>query len=154
VGSTSSRHAIAPERMVLFCPDCRSQHEDLGEWAERPHRTHRCLFCEHEWKPLPFTTVGVATPAGQDEDVPSLIVPHSIFERMPEYSATLPTGPREWFFWRRRWPYRGEDRTNKQLLAVAVPMPDDPPGEISIVWRRLFVAEWLVGDALLEVFCA
>jgi hypothetical protein len=142
-------HAIRPERLVLFCPRCGAQHEDLGEWAERPHRTHRCLFCENEWRPFPWTTVGVAMPPLEFAAWPAVLVREATFQRLADYSASLPTGPSPWRFWRSRWPYRSMDREALwHHLGVTVPMPDDPPGEITIVWRRLLVAEWLVGDTL------
>jgi hypothetical protein len=48
----------------MWCPKCGRQHIDEGEWAEREHRTHRCVGvdgCGHEWTPLEgVATVGVA----------------------------------------------------------------------------------------------
>lgn len=51
-----------PVPTILSCPKCGMQHIDRGEWAtpERAHRTHRCEGCEHEWKPFPVATIGVA----------------------------------------------------------------------------------------------
>mgnify|MGYP001598952473 CR=1 FL=1 len=51
--------ASLPIPMLLECPDCGSAHEDLGEWATRPHKTHRCLYCKREWRPSSRATVGV-----------------------------------------------------------------------------------------------
>lgn len=53
-------------RMVLFCPACRGQHIDRGEWAtpQRLHRTHLCEHCGHLWRPHDMATIGV-------ESVPS-----------------------------------------------------------------------------------
>lgn len=31
----------------LTCPKCNQMHNDVEEWAVRPHRTHLCLFCGH-----------------------------------------------------------------------------------------------------------
>lgn len=50
-------HASIP--MLLFCPQCSYQHIDEGEWATKPHRTHRCLNCKNEWRPANTPTVGV-----------------------------------------------------------------------------------------------
>jgi hypothetical protein len=60
-----------PVPMVLACPKCGAGHEDVGEWATRPHKTHLCLLCKHEWRPFDYATVGVA-PAekGKGEDQP------------------------------------------------------------------------------------
>lgn len=44
---------------LLFCPTCRRQHVDEGPWAGRPHRTHLCEFCGHEWRPSELYLVGV-----------------------------------------------------------------------------------------------
>ncbi len=41
---------------ILVCPACGQIHVDEGEWAIKPHRTHRCVRgiygvgCEHEWE--------------------------------------------------------------------------------------------------------
>jgi hypothetical protein len=48
-----------PVRLHLFCNLCGTQHIDEGEWATRPHRTHQCQACCHEWRPADFPTVGV-----------------------------------------------------------------------------------------------
>jgi len=48
-----------PVRMILKCPACGEQHIDKGEWATKPHRTHLCEKCNHEWRPFEFPTVGV-----------------------------------------------------------------------------------------------
>jgi hypothetical protein len=158
-------HAINPEPRLLFCPNCGGQHEDFGEWRERAHRTHLCQFCKHTWRPFAWTTVGVALPPTGDrrvwtdrkrareveqDHVPSLLVKLATFEEMYEYSCTMPTGPKPGSYWRRRSPYRSYDRdsTTWHHLGVAVPMPNDPPGEITIVWRRLLVVEWVPGEAV------
>jgi hypothetical protein len=85
---------------------------------------------------------------------PALLVRLATFEPMHDYSCSLPTGPRPWRYWRRRSPYEGDERapTTWHDLGVTVPMHDDPPGTITIVWRRLLVAEWLAGDVLVELF--
>lgn len=49
----------APIPMLLRCPACNWQHVDRGEWATRPHRTHQCKVCRHEWRPANVCTVGV-----------------------------------------------------------------------------------------------
>lgn len=58
--------AMPPLPMVLHCPECKQQHIDVGEFATRPHRTHRCTAeagngpgCGHEWRPALVRTVGV-----------------------------------------------------------------------------------------------
>lgn len=61
--------AVAPVPVALYCPECRQQHVDEGEWAIRPHKTHRCVAgpfgkgCGYEWQPFGVHTVGVATAA-------------------------------------------------------------------------------------------
>jgi hypothetical protein len=141
-------NCLQPEPLFLFCPACGSQHEDLGEWATRPHRTHLCLFCKHEWRPHEHPTVGVALPA-VGEELRCIILPHAVFASLDEYSCTMPTGPRVGRFWRRRWPFRAPDRTGIQNLAVVTPGPDGADYNL-IVWRRLYVAEWLFVDALVS----
>ena len=49
-----------PVQLELDCPKCDRQHIDEGEWATRPHKTHQCQSCGHEWKPFDYETVGVS----------------------------------------------------------------------------------------------
>ena len=48
-----------PVRKTMYCPKCETMHLDEGEWETRPHKTHQCQGCGHEWRPFPFATVGV-----------------------------------------------------------------------------------------------
>lgn len=43
----------------IYCPQCGDLHIDEGEWATRPHKTHQCQNCFHEWAPRAYVTVGV-----------------------------------------------------------------------------------------------
>lgn len=49
-----------PIPMLLDCPACHIIHLDEGEWSERPHKTHQCQSCGHEWRPAHVPTVGVS----------------------------------------------------------------------------------------------
>lgn len=49
------------EPMHLDCPACGRLHVDRDGWEHIPHRTHRCEYCGHEWRPFPYATVGIAT---------------------------------------------------------------------------------------------
>lgn len=49
-----------PIPWTLYCPECGEMHIDEGEWATRPHKTHQCQKCKHEWRPFSVPTVGVA----------------------------------------------------------------------------------------------
>lgn len=49
----------APIPVVVSCPTCETVHLDEGEFAKRPHRTHQCQRCHHEWRPFEIYTVGV-----------------------------------------------------------------------------------------------
>lgn len=51
---------MKPIPLILHCPKCEHQHVDEGEWATKPHKTHLCAFCKHEWRPSDEPTVGVA----------------------------------------------------------------------------------------------
>lgn len=53
-------HEGTPIPMILYCPICCYQHLDEEEWATRPHKTHQCQHCSHEWRPANVATVGVA----------------------------------------------------------------------------------------------
>ena len=56
-----------PHEMVLHCPNCGKQHLDIGEFATRVHRKHKCVDstegpdtgCGHEWEPFTYATKGV-----------------------------------------------------------------------------------------------
>lgn len=50
---------VAPVPMILFCPFCRKQHIDEGEWINRVHSSHACAFCNHTWRPADLPTIGV-----------------------------------------------------------------------------------------------
>lgn len=64
-GEPTPTGSVAPVPVVLVCPLCSQQHVDEGEWATRPHKTHRCVAgpfgkgCGHEWRPSRVATVGV-----------------------------------------------------------------------------------------------
>ncbi len=47
------------KKYILYCPKCHKQHIDENEWYTKPHKTHQCQFCTHEWRPYDFYTVGV-----------------------------------------------------------------------------------------------
>lgn len=49
----------SPISVNLACPECGAPHIDEGEWATRPHKTHQCQSCKHEWRPFEYPTVGV-----------------------------------------------------------------------------------------------
>jgi uncharacterized protein YlaI len=55
---------------ILFCPECKYQHVDRGEWATKPHRTHLCEICGHLWRPFEVATYGTTT---QDIFVPEVL---------------------------------------------------------------------------------
>jgi hypothetical protein len=50
-----------PIPMLLFCPDCTTQHidEPHGDWTNPPHRSHECQHCGHIWRPADVPTTGV-----------------------------------------------------------------------------------------------
>lgn len=48
-----------PIPMLLDCPACHKPHIDEGEYATKPHRTHKCLGCGKEWRSSLVHTVGV-----------------------------------------------------------------------------------------------
>lgn len=56
-----------PIDLLLFCPNCKKQHLDVGEFRERVHRKHKCentpegekTGCGHLWVPHWYATRGV-----------------------------------------------------------------------------------------------
>lgn len=57
--SFASRPPQGPIPVVIDCPRCGCRHIDEGEWATKPHKTHQCQSCKHEWRPFEVPTVGV-----------------------------------------------------------------------------------------------
>lgn len=55
----ATQFAGSPVGMEMECPFCSALHVDEGEWAIRPHKTHRCTSCKREWRPFPYPTFGV-----------------------------------------------------------------------------------------------
>ena len=51
--------ADVPIPMLLDCPICGQNHIDEGVWVAKPHKTHLCAGCGHEWRPANVPTVGV-----------------------------------------------------------------------------------------------
>jgi hypothetical protein len=55
---------LAPIPMILYCPNCGTQHIDAPEpdtgWTNPPHRSHKCHACQSIWRPADVHTVGVA----------------------------------------------------------------------------------------------
>jgi hypothetical protein len=49
----------APIPMILHCPECRTRHVDVGEFATKVHHTHSCQSCGLTWRPAIAPTVGV-----------------------------------------------------------------------------------------------
>lgn len=64
-----------PAPMLLYCPNCGTQHIDAPEereidrgshidmtcnWTNPPHRSHLCHACETTWRPADIATTGVA----------------------------------------------------------------------------------------------
>lgn len=60
-----------PVPLRLHCPECHELHEDVGEWATRPHHTHSCQACGLTWRPAVVPTVGVRFLPGFRNSEPS-----------------------------------------------------------------------------------
>ncbi len=55
---------LPPVPTILFCPRCKAQHVDEGEWATtHHHRTHLCAKCSHKWRPYEYPTIGITVSA-------------------------------------------------------------------------------------------
>jgi len=52
------REPVPIQALRLDCPACGHSHVDVGEWAERPHRTHLCAVCGVRWRPATYPTSG------------------------------------------------------------------------------------------------
>lgn len=57
-----------PIPMFLFCPCCKLQHIDVGEFATRSHKSHTCQGCGLTWKQAEVPTVGVKFLPGTQND--------------------------------------------------------------------------------------
>lgn len=69
---------VNPVPMNLNCPCCNAEHLDEGEWATRPHKTHQCQGCGHEWRPFEYATVGIAVPPAEVA-TPAMLIQSSGF---------------------------------------------------------------------------
>lgn len=49
----------SPIPMLLWCPECRARHIDVGEFVTKVHHTHACQTCGVVWRPAVEPTVGV-----------------------------------------------------------------------------------------------
>jgi hypothetical protein len=80
--------ALPPAPLTLHCPACHTLHVDEGEWATRPHKTHQCQNCQHEWRPCDYPTVGVAPSALPAEAAFDVIViaGQSYSERLADHA--------------------------------------------------------------------
>jgi endogenous inhibitor of DNA gyrase (YacG/DUF329 family) len=58
---------VKPIPVNIKCPECGTEHIDKEEWATRPHKTHQCQQCKHEWRPFEYATVGIADTVKQDD---------------------------------------------------------------------------------------
>jgi hypothetical protein len=98
----------APIPLLLHCPLCRHRHIDEGEFATRPHHTHACQRCGHEWRPSLEPTVGVLFLPGHENE------PHRVRERTP-----APLGY--------RWLTQDEWRGRSDLLCGLQSLASFPP---------------------------
>ena len=62
--ATAEQSDTAPIEMVLYCPNCGTQHIDAPDdrtpdWSNPPHRSHLCHECGAIWRPADVATVGV-----------------------------------------------------------------------------------------------
>jgi hypothetical protein len=55
--------SLPPLPMLLFCPQCGTQHIDAPDeakgWTNPPHRSHQCQSCDCIWRPADVPTTGV-----------------------------------------------------------------------------------------------
>lgn len=70
---------LAPIPMVLFCPNCATQHIDgpTDVWKNPPHRSHQCQRCAHIWRPADVFTEGVKSIETKGTADSSVILPIS-----------------------------------------------------------------------------
>lgn len=73
--------------IVTHCPECKELHLDVGEWYNRPHKTHLCLKCGALWKPDSSPTRGVATVLTNDIPPPKRYAHHG--KRRRSYTEEL-----------------------------------------------------------------
>lgn len=87
----------APVPVSICCPECGAQHLDEGEWATRPHKTHRCQSCGHEWRPFPYPTVGIA-PSQPKGEVEAAVAVVGFLKRINEAHPVGLAQPSDWRF--------------------------------------------------------
>ena len=85
-----------PQRKLLHCPKCRTQHIDGFDaasginWATRQHCTHLCEGCGHEWRPFEYPTIGVRVQTVADSTLDEIRRVRD--ELMPMYAEIGPSG--------------------------------------------------------------
>lgn len=81
-----ARDSAKPIDMVLFCANCGAQHIDVATetWPNEPHRSHRCRYCEHIWRPADVATNGVAAVKTRGKDDDPIVTPKP---RVPDWDA-------------------------------------------------------------------
>lgn len=82
---------MKPLTMVLHCPACDMQHIDEG--ATKPHRTHQCQGCKHEWQPADVPTVGVKSIPWLDDPISRGLINLVCFLLTVDYVLWVMNGP-------------------------------------------------------------
>ncbi len=91
-----NRISATPVLKLIRCPQCKSQHVDLGEQKDIPHRTHRCLYCKHEWRPFEYCTIGVSSLISAFEIHQMSGTPQRTFNTLPKLSLVeTPSEPED-----------------------------------------------------------
>lgn len=80
--AATSSPAAAPVPMVLHCPECRTRHVDVGEFATKVHHTHSCQGCGLTWRPAVVATVGVQFLPGFKNEEPANVAAPPPVERV------------------------------------------------------------------------
>lgn len=91
---------IQPIDMMLFCPQCSTQHIDQPQpeknWDNPPHRSHECQNCSWVWRPADVPTNGVAeikTAGQRDKTADPILACIHAWTRRP---TGAPGEPVEW----------------------------------------------------------
>ena len=80
---------IVPIPALLYCPFCREQHVDEGEWVEHPHHTHLCASCARTWRVEPYCYGLLAVPVPEENRQTILLALAELSLRRPGWLQHL-----------------------------------------------------------------
>ena len=86
----------------------------------------------------------IDTEDSPDEQFGAAFMSMKYFDKLLEYSASLPTGTYLGKRWKRREPYLDKLTTYYNWF-MGEYVKDDDPNQTKIIWRHIYIDEWWTG---------